>query len=100
MNFKSKALFCVSNLTTPRPPFRFGWVIMLQAARADLFEFTSFPLHRQCLREASILLTVEAWIFSVLIKKVGRAEKTELTTSGLPDWERRAEVQDSLPSIL
>jgi hypothetical protein len=73
---------------------------MLQAARANLFEFTSLPLQRQCLRKVSIFLTVAAGIFRVLIRKVGRAEKTELTNSNLPAWERIAEVQDSLLSIL
>jgi hypothetical protein len=73
---------------------------MLQAARADLFEFTLFPLQRQCLRKASIVLTVAAGIFRVHIRKFGRAEKTELTNSNLSAWERIAEVQDSLLSIL
>jgi hypothetical protein len=45
-------------------------------------------------------LTVVTGIFSVHIKKVGRAENTELTSSSLPAWERRAEVHDNLFSIL
>jgi hypothetical protein len=73
---------------------------MLQAARADLFEFTLFPLQRQCLRKTSIVLIVAAGIFRVHIRKIGRAKKTELTNSNLPAWERRAEVQDNLLSIL
>jgi hypothetical protein len=36
----------------------------------------------------------------VHIRKVGRAERTELTSPNLPAWERRADVQDSLLSIL
>jgi hypothetical protein len=43
---------------------------------------------------------VVAGIFRVHIRKVGIAEKTELTNSNLPAWERRAEVQDNILSIL
>jgi hypothetical protein len=45
-------------------------------------------------------LTVATGIFRVHIRKVGRAENTELTSSSLPAWERRAEVHDNLFSIL
>jgi hypothetical protein len=48
----------------------------------------------------SICLMVVAGILSVHIKKVGKDEKTELTNSNLPAWERKLEEHDNLFSIL